>query len=74
MLFWLAEDLALENAKLDAAFDAVILCKAKSAPQCAALRNHVAWADIESGIATYDYNWSQRLRIKLAGHSFHNGG
>ena len=70
MLFWLAEALSLENAKLDAAFDAVLLCKAKGAPQCAALRTHLTWDDIEAGIATFHYSWLQRLRIKSVGHSF----
>ncbi|WP_205910816.1 hypothetical protein [Paroceanicella profunda] len=47
MLFWLAEALQVEQQKLSAAFDAVLAAPKRNASQCAALRRHIPWEDIE---------------------------
>lgn len=74
MLFWLAEALAMDNAKLEAAFATVTRIDFKGARQCAGLREHITWLDIEAGLDGFNYNLFQKLRIKAAKHSIRTGG
>jgi len=66
MLFWLAEALAIDDAQLDAALASVTRIDSKGARQCAGLREHITWLDIEAGLESYNYIFFKKLRIKAA--------
>lgn len=74
MLLWLSEALETPSGILETTFEAVVAAPNRGAQQCAALRQHLPWDQIEDRLAARHYPLLARLRIKAARMKKQNGG
>ena len=65
MLLWLSEALGADQGSLEAAFNAVVAIPNKGAPQCAALRNFLAWEEVSVLLKAYPYKLSSKARMRV---------